>query len=423
MLGFLTRNGFGVADEAESADLIIVNTCGFIEPAIEESIEAILDMGNLKKEGAKGLIVTGCLYQRYGKRLREELPEVDAFVGCGELEKIVEACQSVLRGVRFAAVNVPEYLYDHNTPRVLVGRPNSVYVKIAEGCDNRCSYCTIPKIRGRYRSRSPESVVKEVRRLVRRGAKEINLIAQDSTYFGAPETGEERITHLLRELDRIRGKKWLRLLYAHPARITTAVARAIDDSRSICHYLDMPVQHVCDDILRAMRRKGSSDAIRRAVAIVREEIPDLSLRTTLMVGFPGETDKHFEKLLNFVREAKFDKLGVFKYSRESGTDAARLSRQVPEKIKQERYDVLMREQVFISHSINRSLIGRTLEAFVEGTDDSAPKRFVGRTYRDGPDTDGVVRIRCDTGTDAPVGEFVQVEITKADDYDLEGRLL
>ncbi|UCD56929.1 MAG: 30S ribosomal protein S12 methylthiotransferase RimO, partial [Candidatus Hydrogenedentota bacterium] len=386
------------------------------------SIDAILEMASVKRTGScKGLIVAGCLYQRYRDELRRELPEVDAFVGCGELEKITEACRSALSEAKFAAINAPLYLYDHGTPRVLLNGVDSVYVKIAEGCDNRCSYCTIPGLRGNYRSRSADSVVKEVRSLLNRGAKEVNLVAQDTTYFGVPETGKEGLTSLLRALDSIRGRKWLRVLYTHPARITNAVARAIGDSRSVCHYLDMPIQHICDGILKAMRRKGSSYDIHRAIDILRDEISDIAIRTTLMVGFPGETDKHFERLLEFVQETRFDRLGVFKYSREPGTAAVRLGKQVPEDVKEERYEALMREQLTISRMLNRSLIGKRMEVLVEGVDNSVPNTVIGRTYRDAPEVDGFVRISYEGSP--PIGEFIRAEITEVHDYDLEGKLL
>lgn len=423
MLGFLTSEEFCLAEGPGEADLIVVNTCGFIEEATQESIETIFEMAEMKKTGAcQGLVVAGCLYQRYGDKLSRELPEVDAFVGCGELEKIGKACREALARSKFASIGLPEYLYDHTTPRVLLNGATSVYLKIAEGCDNRCRYCTIPSIRGRYRSRSVESVVKEARALIVQGAKELNIIAQDTTYFGVPEDGEGRLTHLLRELDRIRARKWLRLLYAHPARITHAVARAIGDSRSVVHYLDMPIQHVSDTILKAMGRRGSSDDVHRAVGILRDEIPDVALRTTVMVGFPGETDKEFERLHKFVREMKFDRLGIFKYSREPGTPAALIRRQVPEDVKEERRETLMHEQLTISRSLNRALAGRRMEVLVEGLADSSPHTLVGRTYRDAPEVDGNVFIPY-KGASPPIGEFIQVEITEAQDYDLEGKLL
>jgi len=426
MLGLLGSAGFSIAEAPDRADLIIVNTCGFIETASEESIEAILEIAEAKAAGlCKGLIVAGCLYQRYGKRLRKEMPEVDAFVGCGELEKIAETCRGVLGESAPGSADVPgapQYLYDHKTPREFLDGVASVYVKIAEGCDNKCAYCTIPRLRGTYRSRSVDSVVKEVRGLLRLGAKEINLIAQDTTYFGFPEGGEEGLTTLLRRLDGIRGKKWLRLLYAHPARITSAVARAIGDSRSICHYVDMPIQHICDDILKAMGRKGGSDDIHRAIDTLRSEVSNLAIRTTLMVGFPGETDHHFRQMLKFVREARFDRLGVFMYSPEPGTVAADMSRQVPDDLKEDRHEALMREQASISHEINRTLIGRRMEVLVEGEDDSAPNAVIGRTYRDAPEVDGFVRISYE-GSPPPIGEFTHVEITGAHEYDLEGKPL
>lgn len=424
MLGFLRSKDFSLAEVPEDAELIIVNTCGFIEPAIEESIDVILEMARLKRNGmCKGLVVAGCLYQRYGEELRKELTEVDAFIGCGEVEKIAEVSRSTLGGIAPGAPQhpqTPRYLYDHRTPREFLNGITSVYVKIAEGCDNKCSYCTIPFLRGSYRSRSIESVVREVRGLIKRGAKEINLIAQDTTYFGVPETGGEQLTSLLRRLDRTKGKKWLRLMYAHPARITNAVARAIGDSSSVCHYLDMPIQHICDDILKAMRRRGGSDEIRRAVDVLRDEVPDIAIRTTLMVGFPGETDRHFGKLLEFVQEEKFDRLGVFKYSPESDTPASRLGKKVSEDVKEERHEALMREQATISRRLNHSLVGKKMEVLVEGEDDCIPNAMIGRTYRDAPEVDGFVRIP-NTRKHTPVGEFIHVDITKAHDYDLEGK--
>ncbi|MBI4831173.1 MAG: 30S ribosomal protein S12 methylthiotransferase RimO [Candidatus Lindowbacteria bacterium] len=422
MMGFLSSSGFRMALHPGQADVIVINTCGFVESAAHESIEVILDMVGLKETGScKGIVVAGCLYQRYGEKLRKEMPEADSFIGCGELGRISEACRRALGAEKFASRGQPAFLYDHNTPRTLLNAGCSAYVKIAEGCDNRCSYCTIPGIRGAYRSRSAESVVKEVRSLVLKGIKEINLIAQDTTYFGVPEAGKEELTHLLRELDAVRGRKWVRLLYAHPGRITTAVARSIGDSRSICHYVDMPIQHICDDILKSMRRKGSSDDIRKSIDTLRKEVPDIAVRTTLMVGYPGETDEHFEELLRFASETKFDRLGVFKYSREPGTPAARLRNRIPEDVKEERYEALMREQLIISRRLNRSLVGRRMDALVEGIDEEAPNTLLARTYRDAPEVDGFVRVPCESSP--PVGEFVHVEITKAHDYDLEGRLL
>jgi len=439
MLGMLSSAGFRVAEGPNSAELIIVNTCGFIEAATEESIDTILEMARAKQEGrCRGLIVAGCLYQRYGERLRSELPEVDAFVGCDGLESIARTCHSLLDGggpgESLAPEAPPTYLYDHETPRAFLHGISSVFVKIAEGCDNRCAYCTIPRLRGGYRSRSIESVEKEVRSLVRKGAREINLIAQDTTYFGVPEGGEERLTELLRRLDRISGKKWLRLLYTHPARITNAVARAIDDSRSVCHYVDMPIQHICDDILKAMGRRGGSADIQLAIDTLRSEIADVAIRTTLMVGFPGETDEHFRELLDFVREVKFDRLGAFMYSPEPGTAAAELKRQVSHDLKEERYDALMQEQASISCELNRSFIGKRMEVLVEGVDDSDPDLLIGRTYRDAPEVDGYVRISYEgspedspkgspKGSPPEIGEFIHVEITEAHEYDLEGKML
>ena len=427
MLGILDSGGFHLAEDPDEAELIIVNTCGFIESAAEESIEVILDLADLKKTGSpcKGLVVAGCLYQRYGDKLCREMPEVDAFVGCGELSKIAEVCRDVLgeeRTTESGVIESAEFLYGHETPRVLLNGIASVYVKIAEGCDNRCSYCTIPSIRGGYRSRSTESVVKEAWRLLQDGAKEINLIAQDTTYFGMPEPGDESLASLLRRLDDMRGKKWIRLLYAHPARVTNAIARAIGDSRSVCHYLEMPIQHICNDILAAMNRKGNVDEIRRTIDTLRSEIPDIAIRTTLMVGFPGETESHFERLLEFVREMELDRVGVFKYSREPGTGAARLRKQVAEDVKEERYEALMREQLLISRRLNQALVGKTMEALVESTDASIPGTVIGRTHRDAPEVDGFVRISC-KGSPPVAGDFVQVEITEAHDYDLEGKLL
>lgn len=422
MLGLLTANGFSPAQSPDHADLVVVNTCGFIGAATEESIEAILEMVNLKKSGAcKKVLVAGCLYQRYKDKLSAELPEVDAFIGCDAFNQVVEASKVILAGEKYFSSGPDQFLYDHKTPRKMLNGASSVSVKIAEGCDNRCTYCTIPSIRGRYRSRTVDSVVREVRALLNAGAKEVNLIAQDTTYFRIPEEREEHLTTLLRELDNIRAKKWLRLMYAHPARITNAVARAIGDSRSICHYIDMPIQHINDDILKAMGRVGGSDVIRRSIHILRAEIPDLALRTTVMVGFPGETDEQFEELLEFARENRFERLGVFKYSKESGTPAAELRRQVPARVKEERYDALMRQQMQISRESNKALIHQKIEALVEGIDETDPAVVVGRTYRDAPEVDGVVRISCKKRPS--LNSFQQVIITAAHDYDLEGKLL
>ncbi|RJP17879.1 MAG: 30S ribosomal protein S12 methylthiotransferase RimO [Candidatus Abyssobacteria bacterium SURF_5] len=422
MLGLLVARGLPLAESPEQADLIIVNTCGFIASATEESIEAILEMVTYKKSGScKGIIVAGCLYQRYREKLSSEFPEVDAFIGCNEIGKIVEAYQAIQGEKKYYTIGASEFLYDHNTPRVLLNGRASTYVKIAEGCDNRCTYCTIPSIRGRYRSRTIESVVREVRNLIKKGAKEINLLAQDTTYFGQAEGREEGLTALLRELDNIRAKKWLRLMYAHPGRITNAVARTIEDSRSICHYVDMPIQHISDEILRAMGRSGTSGDIRRAIHVLRSEVSDVALRTTVMVGFPGETDREFEQLLDFVRETKFERLGVFTYSREPGTPAAQYRKQVPARVKQERHEILMREQMLISHSLNETLVGKKMEVLIEGTDEEDPAIAIGRTYRDAPEVDGIVRVLYKKRP--ALNSFQQVIITAAHDYDLEGKLL
>lgn len=428
MLGLLGSAGFSPADAPGRADLIIVNTCGFIEAATEESIEVILEMVDVKKDSGpcRGLVVAGCLYQRYGEELKTEMPEVDAFVGCAELENIGRTCLGILgRGKSETGGQGPaapgDYLYDHETPRILIGGSASVYVKIAEGCDNRCAYCTIPSLRGNYRSRSIDSVAKETRGLIGRGAKEINLIAQDTTYFGMPEGGDERLTELLRKLDGIKGKKWLRLMYAHPARITNAVARAIGDSNSICHYLDMPIQHASDPVLKAMGRRGGVSDIHRAIDTLRNELPDIAIRTTLLLGFPGETDANFEELMDFVREVRFDRLGAFKYSPEAGTVAVKLKNQVPQEVKEERYDILMGEQASISLELNSAFVGERMEVLVESEDEFDPGIVIGRTYRDAPEVDGHVRISFE-GEPPPLGEFAHVEITGANEYDLEGKM-
>ncbi|MEJ2518889.1 MAG: 30S ribosomal protein S12 methylthiotransferase RimO [Desulfuromonadales bacterium] len=420
MLGHLPEERFIITTDEVNAEIIIVNTCAFIREAQEESVETILEVAEHKKNGrCKLLIVSGCLPQRYQEELQQELPEVDFFMGTADAPRIVELLDQHLQGAGQHEIGLPDYLYDHNTPRVTSSPFYSAYVKIAEGCANHCSYCVIPSLRGTLRSRSIASVVAEVRRLVSQGVKEINLIAQDVTAFGAERASGPELPSLLRELVGIADLQWLRLLYAYPDGITDELLDLMAEEEKICPYLDLPIQHIDSGILAAMNRRIDEDGIRALLKRIRQRIPDITLRTSLIVGFPGETDAQFRKLLAFVEEGHFERLGVFRYSREEGTPAAQLENHIPERVKQARLKRLMKSQSRVSFNKNLAMKGHIEPALVEGYSEETELLLRGRSIRQAPDVDGQVYI---TAGQADVGDIVQLKITDSSEYDLIGEI-
>jgi len=420
MLGHLPAERFAIVTDENQADIIVVNTCAFIREAQEESVDTILEVADYKKNGrCKLLIVSGCLPQRFLDELARDLPEVDFFMGTADAPRILELIDSHLQGAGQQAIGLPDYLYDHTTPRVTSSPFYSAYVKIAEGCANHCSYCVIPSIRGTLRSRTIPSVVAEVERLVAEGVKEINLIAQDVTAFGAERSDQPELTALLRELVKIDGLVWLRLLYAYPDGITDELLDLIAAEEKICKYLDLPIQHIDEQILSAMNRRVDEAGLRSLLQRIRTRIPDITLRTSLIVGFPGETDDQFRKLLAFVEEGHFERLGVFRYSREESTPAAQLERQVPERTKQSRYKRLMKAQSRVAFSKHLALKGRIEPVLVEGYSEETELLLRGRSIRQAPDVDGQVYI---TAGRADVGDIVALKITDSSEYDLIGEI-
>ncbi len=412
MLGVLAGSGFEITADQNSADVIVVNTCGFIESAKEESIEAILEAAKMKKEGrCRALIVAGCLAQRYKDELLKELPEADAVIGTAEISRISAICDSALAGNgRVTSVSVPTMVY--GLPRVRTTPPHYAYLKIAEGCSNRCSYCAIPIIRGNFLSRPAASILDEAQRLADEGVKELILLAQDSTNYRDRDTD---LPKLLKSLSRIPGLERVRLMYAYPGRISDSLMTVLAEEEKICKYLDIPVQHIDDKILKAMNRRGSPDDVKRTIEGLRKRVPGIALRTSLIVGFPGETEAAFKRLLSFVKEAEFEHLGVFTYSPEEGTPAYTLSRQVPIEAAQERLDRIMKAQAKISLRKNRALVGATRTVLVDGMEDNV---LFGRLSTQAPEIDGVMYL---SETDALPGEFVDVTVTDATEYDLMGK--
>jgi ribosomal protein S12 methylthiotransferase len=422
MLGLLREKGW-TPSATDDADVVIVNTCGFIREAEEESIETILSMAAAKEKGkAQKLVVTGCLPQRYGKELLRELPEVDFFVGTGEFHRIADLLEESEKGKmrQKQVIGVPEFLYDHRTPRIHTSFPGSTYLKISEGCANFCSYCVIPRLRGRLRSRPISSILRETKQAVCRGVKEINLIGQDITAYGRDRRDRAGLVTLLKGLVKVEGLRWVRLLYAHPAHITPELVHLIRDEEKICKYLDIPLQHVNEGILKAMNRPAPDKRIPDFLDWLREEIPEVVLRTSLMVGFPGETERIFRELLGFVREAQFDRLGVFPYSREEGTPAASLKGQVPDRIRRERYRKIMSLQKKISLKKQKAMVGSRVPVLVERPGNAPGILWEGRTPGQAPEVDGTIFL---IRGDACPGEMVKARITDAGPYDLYGKIL
>jgi ribosomal protein S12 methylthiotransferase len=427
MAGLLRRHNYEVVEEPAEADVVLVNTCGFIDAAKAESIDTILEMARLKEEGrVKKLVVAGCLSQRYAAELARELPEVDFFIGTGEVPRIAEILrQHEIDATHRHYVGLPSYLYDERTPRLRTGPSFSAFLKVSEGCDHKCAFCIIPQLRGPHRSRSIDSVVKEAEALVQGGVREINLIAQDLTAYGRERKDGTTLYRLLRELDQVPNIGWIRLLYAYPNYLDNDLLGIIRDSERICSYLDIPFQHINRAILQRMRRGKSGSAVAEAVHRLRAGIPGLTLRTSLIVGFPGETEADFLELLDFVEETRFERLGVFKYSDEEGTAAARLGDKLPAHEIERRWQEVMDLQSSISKRINETLIGTVQRVMMCGIDPET-NRLHGRTQGHAPEVDGVVYI---TGTDTTAttipqaGALTNVLIRQASEYDLFGEIV
>ncbi len=423
MGGLAHASGMTLVEDPQNADVIIVNTCGFIQPAKEEALEIILTLAHEKKKHRPELklAVAGCLAQRYGKELFKEIPEVDLFIGTGEVGNVASHLQNLnaLKPRRAAVLSKPDFLMTARHERILSSASSTAYLKISDGCSNCCTYCAIPSIRGQARSRRPDDILREAENLIARGVKEIIVIGQDTTAYGRDLQDRPKLSRLLTDMASLSGLRWLRLLYAHPAHMTTEVLEAMANHKNICRYIDLPVQHIDDTILAAMNRKVSSDRIKEIIRQARGIMPDVALRTSLIVGFPGETPKRFEHLIDFVRKTNFDHLGVFTYSREEGTAAAALPSRISEKEKERRRESIMSEQADISHAINRKLIGTIQDVLIEEKSDRDGYAFVGRCRRQAPEIDGVTYIK-DAG--AKIGDFIHCTITDADHYDLFGEI-
>ena len=424
MLGIIHGEGYTLTADESAADVIVVNTCGFIADANAEGIETILRMAAYKTEGrCKALVVTGCMAQRYKETLTDEMPEIDAVVGVSDFEAIGDVIRKAASGerVRLISDNNRPLSEQYGEKRLLSAPAAYAYLKIAEGCDNCCTYCTIPAIRGKYRSRSMESIVAEAKNLAAQGVKELIVVAQDTALYGMDLYGENRLHALLAALSAIEGIVWIRLLYAYPEHLTDETIAEMASNPKICRYLDMPIQHTDDGVLTRMGRKSNFKQLLGLIEKLRGLMPDISLRTTLIVGFPGETDEAFQNLLDAIKQIKFDKLGVFEYSKEDGTAAATMKNQVPLRVKKRRKAAVMALQQSISDHIGQSQIGRTFAVVVEG---KLPEEgvYCGRSMRDCPDVDGLVFFEYHGQGDLMTGDFVDVTITHCSNYDLVGEM-
>lgn len=420
MLGLLTARGHEIVDDETQADAIVINTCCFIKDAKEESVETILEMAEYKKTGScHALVVTGCMAQRYQKEIIQEVPEVDAVLGTTSYGDIVKALEEAVAGNHFEEFRDIDYLPDTGSKRVLTTGGHFGYLKIAEGCDKHCTYCIIPKLRGKFRSVPMERLIAQAEDMAEQGVKELILVAQETTVYGKDLYGKKSLHILLKKLCEIRGIRWIRILYCYPEEIYDELIETIRDEKKICHYLDIPIQHASDRILKRMGRRTSKQELIDIVGKLRKEIPDIVLRTTLITGFPGETEEDHEELKEFVDEMEFDRLGVFTYSPEENTPAAEMADQIPEEVKEERRDELMELQQEISYDRGQDRIGQELLVMIEGkvADESA---YIGRTYGDAPKVDGYIFVQ--TGELLMTGDFAKVRVTGALEYDLIGVL-
>ncbi len=420
MLGMLTKAGHDITNEEQEADIVVVNTCAFIHDAKDESVENILEMCELKKQGLlKGVIVTGCLAQMYQQDMKNEIPEIDAILGTTSYEGIVDAVNAIEHGEYIETFQDINYLPKVTEHRMVTTNANMAYLKIAEGCNKYCTYCVIPKLRGKFRSVPMEDLVASAKRLIAEGVKELVLVAQETTIYGVDIYGKKMLPELLKQLCAIEELAWVRLLYCYPEEIDDALISVMASEPKICHYIDMPIQHASDEILKRMGRKISKQEIIEKINALRLAMPDIAIRTTLITGFPGETEAHHEEVLDFIDEMEFNRLGAFTYSREDGTPAAEFDNQIDEDIKKERQDAIMELQQAISYELNQRYIGNTYQVLVEGYlfDDDV---YVGRSYMDAPSVDGYVFIH--SHRELMSGTMVSVEITDCNEYDLIGVL-
>lgn len=424
--GIWESTGMSLTDDPAEADAILVNTCGFINDAKQESIGCIFDMARFIDESAKQapdhekkiLIVSGCLSQRYGKELADEMPEVDIFLGVNDYEKLPQLVKEYRKGKRLQAFSCqPDAFYEFSA-RKIKDNPYSMTLRIAEGCNNCCAYCVIPQIRGAYRSRPMENIIEEAELLASKGCREIILIAQDVTEYGTDIYGRLMLPELLRKLCKVDGIRWIRLMYCYEDKITDELIEVMASEEKICDYIDIPLQHVSDGVLSAMNRHSTTESIKDTLGRLRTAMPDIHIRTTLITGFPGETEEEFEELLEFVEETRFERLGVFAYSREEGTVAGDMENQIDEDVKTMRADAIMRRQLDISREINESKVGDTMTVMVDGTDEDGA--YLGRTVYDAPEIDNTVIFTADE--ELVPGDMVQVKITDAFDYDLVGKM-
>lgn len=421
MLGVLHLSGFEATDDETEADVIIINSCCFINDAKQESIDTILEMARQKETGkCKALIVAGCMAQRYEKEIREDLPEVDACLGTGGIDQIAQVIKDALEGKKDTVLPDVNTLPLEDGKRILTTGGHYAYLKIAEGCNKHCTYCAIPMVRGRYRSVPKESVLKEARDLAEMGVRELILVAEETTLYGTDLYGRKCLHELIHDLAEIPGIRWIRLLYCYPEEIYEDLIECMKKEKKFVHYLDLPIQHADDEILRRMGRRTSNADLRRIIGHLREEVPDIILRTTLITGFPGETQEQHEKLCRFINEMEFNRLGVFPYSQEEGTPAAAMDGQIDEETRLDRRDELMELQQEISADLLQKTVGRTVECMIEGQA-AGENVYVARSYGDAPDVDGYIFINTDENL--MTGDFCKVKITAASDYDLTGELL
>lgn len=415
MVNKLMSGGFQIADSIENSDAVLINTCAFIEDAKTEAIETILEVAEYKKAGIiSAIIVTGCLTERYQDEVMKEMPEVDAAIGIGADKDIVKVCMKALSGVTTNFFPSKDLL-PLSGERTLFTPPHWAYLKLSDGCNNRCSYCAIPGIRGKYRERDMESVISEAKELVSHGVKEIVLVAQDTTKYGMALYGEYRLAALLRELCKIEELRWIRLFYCYPDKVTDELIDTIAEEEKVCSYIDIPLQHCSGEVLRNMNRSGNYKELKTLIDKMKDRIPGISLRTTLMVGFPGETDEQFEELCKFVKEMKFDKMGCFKFSPEEDTPAYDMVNQIDDDIKARREEVLMDIQYSVTEAANKARVGKEYETVIDSFDG---KNYIGRSYLDAPEIDSGIIISSDEKLSA--GDFIKVKITDYNGYDLIG---
>jgi ribosomal protein S12 methylthiotransferase len=429
MMGELQQSGYEITTDASEADTLVVNTCGFIDSAKQESVDAILEAARLKAEGkCQRLVVAGCLVERYRDDLLKELPEVDAFIGTNQIKEITQVCDERVNTRSLPVLPIGNqtatYLYDESSPRLLATPHYMAYIKIAEGCDRPCAFCFIPQMRGHFRSRRFGSILKEAQDLATRGVKEIVLVAQDSSRYGEDLGERDALAHLLRELTRLDAVEWVRVMYTYPTHISDAFLDVLATEEKAVKYLDMPLQHASANVLKLMKRGGTRRSLERLIERVRERVPGIAVRTTFITGFPGETEEDFEELLSFIRNVEFDRVGVFTYSDEEGTPAFDLPNKVDPKVAKRRRDRLMKEQARISRRINKARVGSTVRVLFEGASKESDLIWQGRMETQAADIDGTVLIN-----DAPEGftplpgQFFDVEITEAHDYDLIGHII